>query len=202
MNEQCAAEGATPPIVLVPGWLDNASKMGSLATFLRKEGFAVFVFSPQPSDGSVPIETLASQLAEEIERQFVPGQRVDYVGFSMGGLIGRAYLQWMGGSQRIRRFITISTPHCGALGARLAWQPALRQMAPESTFITSLNANLDELAARPFLSIWTPLDLTVLPADSSVLPVGEAQRIINPAHALMVYDRRVQRIVADFLAEP
>lgn len=202
MNEQHSADSTSYPVVLVPGWLDNASKMGSLAIFLRQEGFDPLIYSPQPSDGSVPVETLAGQLAEEIERQFVPGQRVDYVGFSMGGIIGRVYLQWMGGGQRIRRFVTIATPHRGAMGAKLAWQPALRQMTPDSAFITSLNENLDELAARPFLSIWTPLDLTVLPADSSVLPVGETRRIINPAHALMVYDRRVQRVVADFLGDP
>lgn len=190
------------PVVLVPGWLDNANKMGSLATYLRKEGFVPLILSPQPSDGSVPVETLAGQLAQEIERRCAPGQQIDYVGFSMGGLIGRAYLQWMGGNERIRRFVTISTPHRGAIGGRLAWQPALRQMAPDSPFITSLNENLDALTSRPFLSIWTPLDLTVVPADSSVLPVGEARRIINPAHALMVYDRRVQRIVVEFLAAP
>ncbi|MCB0042237.1 MAG: alpha/beta fold hydrolase [Caldilineaceae bacterium] len=202
MNEKRAADSGSIPVVLVPGWLDNANKMGSLATFLQKEGFATLILSPQPSDGSVPVETLAGQLAEEIERRFAPGQMIDYVGFSMGGLIGRSYLHWLGGSERIRRFVTISTPHRGAIGGRLAWQPALRQMAPDSPFITSLNENLGDLESRPFLSIWTPLDLTVVPADSSVLPVGEARRIINPAHALMVYDRRVQRAVAEFLAEP
>jgi hypothetical protein len=39
----------------------------------------------------------------------------------------------------------------------------------------------------------------VIPSDSSVLPVGKSLRIVNPAHALMVYDPRVQRAVADFL---
>ena len=200
MTTEHASDSANVPVVLVPGWLDNANKMNSLAAFLRKEGFATLICSPQPSDGSVPIETLAAQLGEEIERHFLPGQQVDYVGFSMGGLIGRTYLQWLDGSRRIRRFVTISTPHRGAIGGRLAWQPALRQMNPDSTFMTTLNESFDELASRPFLSIWTPLDLTVVPADSSVLPVGEARRVINPAHALMVYDRRVQRLVADFLA--
>ena len=202
MNTNRTADSTNNPVVLVPGWLDNANKMGALAAFLRKEGFATLVLSPQPSDGSVPVETLAGLLAEEIERHFAPGQNIDYVGFSMGGLIGRAYLHWMGGSGRIGRFVTISTPHRGAIGGRLAWQPALRQMAPDSPFITSLNENLHDLASRPFLSTWTPLDLTVVPADSSVLPVGEARRLINPAHALMVHDRRVQRAVAEFLAAP
>lgn len=202
MVTERSTDSARVPVVLVPGWLDNANKMNSLAVFLRKEGFATLICSPQPSDGSVPIETLAAQLAEEIERRVLPGQQVDYVGFSMGGLIGRTYLQQPAGNQRIRRFVTISTPHRGAIGGRLAWQPALRQMNPDGAFIKTLNEDLAHLEARPFLSIWTPLDLTVVPADSSVLPVGESRRVINPAHALMVYDRRVQRMVADFLATP
>ena len=108
MNEKRAADSGSIPVVLVPGWLDNANKMGSLATFLRKEGFATLILSPQPSDGSVPVETLAGQLAEEIERRFAPGQMIDFVGFSMGGLIGRAYLHWMGGSERMLKRLDLS----------------------------------------------------------------------------------------------
>jgi triacylglycerol lipase len=85
------------------------------------------------------------------------------------------------------------------VGANIAWQPALRQMHRGSSFMQELNAHLTDLETIPFLSIWTPLDLTVIPANSSVLPVGRAQRIVNPAHALMVHDPRVQRAVADFL---
>lgn len=189
----------TVPIILIPGWLDNANKMNSMNAFLRGQGFRAETVSPQPSDGSVPIETLAAQALDEINARIGAASMFDYVGFSMGGIIGRYLLHALGARQRVRRFVTISSPHRGVVGANLAWQPALRQMHQGSSFMQELNAHLDDLAAIPFLSIWTPLDLTVIPANSSVLPVGRAQRIINPAHALMVYDPRVQRAVADFL---
>jgi triacylglycerol lipase len=66
-------------------------------------------------------------------------------------------------------------------------------------FIEALNQHLDDFTDVPLLSIWTPLDLTIVPPDSSVLPVGESLKVLNPAHAWMVYDPRVQQAVADFL---
>ena len=192
--------GATPPVVLTPGWLDNASKMESLQTFLQRAGFTGEIVSPQPSDGSVPLEALATQALTEIDQRLGADAVFDYVGFSMGGIIGRVILHRLGAKHRIRRFVTISSPHRGVIGANIAWQPALRQMHRGSSFMQELNTQLADLETIPFLSIWTPLDLTVIPANSSVLPVGQSKRIINPAHALMVYDARVQHAVADFLA--
>lgn len=187
------------PVILIPGWLDNAAKMNSLRAFLQNEGLAAETVSPQPSDGSVPIETLATQALTEINARIGSATPFDYVGFSMGGIIGRVILHQLGAKARVRRFVTISSPHQGVIGAQFAWQPALRQMHRGSAFMRELNNHLTDFETIPFLSIWTPLDLTVIPANSSVLPVGRAQKILSPAHALMVYDPRVQRAVADFL---
>ncbi|GIK72057.1 MAG: alpha/beta hydrolase [Chloroflexota bacterium] len=189
------------PVILIPGWLDIESKMDALSDYLRGKGFTTEIVSPQPSDGSVPIETLATQALAEIDRRIGSGARFDYIGFSMGGIIGRTILHWLGGKERIRRFVTISTPHRGVVVAQLTWQPALRQMQMGGPFIESLNAHLDDFANIPFLSIWTPLDLTVLPPDSSVIAAAESLKIVSPAHALMVYDPRVQNAVAQFLGK-
>jgi len=191
--------GSSTPVVLIPGWMDAAGKMEAMAKFLRKKGFSPLIVSPQPSDGSVPIETLAIQALAEIEAQIGAEAAFDYVGFSMGGLIGRVIVHWLDGKKRIRRFVTISTPHQGIFIAQLSWQPALRQMRMGGPFIAALNQHLGDFAEIPFLSIWTPFDLMVMPPESSVLPVGESLKVLNPAHVLMVYDPRVQQAVADFL---
>jgi triacylglycerol lipase len=187
------------PVILIPGWLDNAGKMKQMLDYLRGAGFEGETVSPQPSDGSVPLETLATQALAEIDQRIGAAGVFDYVGFSMGGIIGRVILHWLVEKHRVRRFVTISSPHRGVVGTNAAWQPALRQMHRGSSFMNELNGHLTDLETIPFLSIWTPLDLTVIPSDSSVLPVGKSLRIVNPAHALMVYDPRVQRAVADFL---
>jgi triacylglycerol lipase len=194
-----AMQESSVPVVLIPGWLDIESKMEGLADYLREKGYTTAIVSPQPSDGSVPIETLATQALAEIDRRLGADARFDYIGFSMGGIIGRTILHWLGGKQRIRRFVTISTPHRGVVVAQMTWQPALRQMQMAGPFIEALNSHLDDFTDIPFLSIWTPMDLTVVPPDSSVLPVGESLKIVSPAHAFMVYDPRVQRAISDFL---
>jgi len=191
--------GSPTPVVLIPGWMDAAGKMEAMAKFLRKKGFSPLIVSPQPSDGSVPIETLAVQALAEVDAQIGAEAAFDCVGFSMGGLIGRVIVHWLGGKKRIRRFVTISTPHQGVFTAQWAWQPALRQMQMGGPFIAALNQHLSDFAEIPFLSIWTPFDLMVMPSDSSVLPVGKSLKVLNPAHALMVYDPRVQQAVANFL---
>ena len=50
--------------VLVPGWLDNDRTLTRLRTFLELNGVHAVICSPQPSDGSAPIERLAEQLAD------------------------------------------------------------------------------------------------------------------------------------------
>ncbi|HQY92027.1 MAG TPA: hypothetical protein PLS79_10505, partial [Caldilinea sp.] len=83
------------PVILVPGWLDIASKMKALQSYLHKAGFDAQIVSPQPSDGSVPLETLATQALAEIDARIGAETVFDYVGFSMGGLIGRVLLHWL-----------------------------------------------------------------------------------------------------------
>ena len=186
-------------VILVPGWLDNIATMGKMAEHLREIGYNALVCSPQPSDGRAPIEELAAQLAAFAAEAVPAGERFHYIGFSMGGLIGRYYLQELGGRERMANLVTIATPHRGTYMAHSLWLPAVRQMRPESVFINHLNTDLSPLAERRFVSIWTPLDLSVVPASSSELPVGESRRVFGIAHALMPLNRRVWRAVEDAL---
>ncbi len=131
--------------------------------------------------------------------QFPAGQAIDFFGFSMGGIIGRVYLQQMGGWQRIRRFITASTPHRGTFTAYLMPFHAAVQMRPTSRLLRSLNADLSFLEQTRFVSIYTPLDLTIVPYTRSRLPVGEFRRVWTPFHAYVPFDRRVMAVVAESL---
>jgi triacylglycerol lipase len=51
-------------------------------------------------------------------------------------------------------------------------------------------------------SLWTPLDLMILPAQSSRLPIGREILVPAPLHALMLHDPRAIRAVAEVLAAP
>ncbi len=185
--------------VLVPGWMDNDRTLGRLRTFLELNGIRSVICSPQPSDGSASIRRLAEQLAAFVEDGFGPDEPVNLFGFSMGGLIHRVYLQEMGGWRRVHKFVTVATPHRGTMTARLVTHQAGLQMRPDSEFIMQLNRDLSALERVQFTSIWSPFDLTIVPANSSILPVGKARRIWSPAHGIMMYDTNVMRVVAGVL---
>jgi triacylglycerol lipase len=189
--------------VLVPGWLDNDRTLARLRTFLGLNGVRAVICSPQPSDGSAPIQRLAEQLAAFIKSGFGADEPVNLFGFSMGGLIHRVYLQEMEGWRRVDKFVTVATPHRGTMTARLASRmvahEAWEQMRPESQFILNLNRDLAPLERVQFTSVWSPLDLTIVPANSSVLPVGESRRVWSPAHGVMMFDPNVMRVVAQLL---
>jgi Lecithin:cholesterol acyltransferase len=56
----------------------------------------------------------ADRLKEFIDKKIPPPEKFDIVAHSMGGLIGRIYLQKLGGNARVVKFVTIGTPHLGS----------------------------------------------------------------------------------------
>lgn len=185
--------------ILVPGFGDDERSLHGLAQYLARYGVDLFSFSPQPSDGNAGIEELAGKLAQLIDDHVVSNQAMNLVGFSMGGLICRYYLQHLCTERAIERLVTVATPHKGTWSAYSLNRPACIQMRPGSKFLYELNRDLSALKQINFTSIWSPFDLTVFPAVSSWLPVGQIITVLSPLHQTMLYDHRVCRAIADCL---
>ena len=181
--------------------MDNVRTLRRFGAYLEGIGHRPYYCSPQPSNGSVPIERLAEQLAIYVETTFDRNEPVNLFGFSMGGLIDRYFLQRLGGVERVARFVTVATPHQGTQTARVFPFPAAVQMRPSSDFLNDLNSDLTALEQVRFTSIWTPFDLTIVPSTSSVLPVGRSRRVYAAAHGLIPYDPFVMRSVGEALSE-
>lgn len=190
-----------PPVILVHGIKDSARKMRHLAAYLEGEGWPSHACSLEPCNGSVGIDILAGQLHDYIDATLPAPTRFHLVGFSMGGLISRYYLQRLGGLDRVERFVTIATPHRGSLWAHLLSRPACRQMRPGSPFLRDLDTDADQLARVHFTSLWSPLDAIILPASHSVHPAAHNRRLLSPGHPLMVTQRHCLQAVADALRE-
>jgi len=186
----------TVPTILVPGFGDQESSLRGLEEYLSRRVGPTRTLSPQPSDGTVEIEALAQRLAEQIDQIIAPTDPFNLIGFSMGGLISRYYLQHLAARGRVERLITIASPHQGTWSAYLFNVPAALQMRPGSQFLQRLNRDLTPLQAVAFSSLWSPFDLTIVPATSSWLPVGEIVPIASPFHRTMVLDPQVLRAVS------
>src|SRR5262249_57307730 len=106
------------------------------------------------------------------------------------------------GAAWVRRFVTISSPHYGTATAYLSRKPGVLQLRPDSPFLAELNGDLAALDRVDVTSMWTPLDLMILPPQSSRLPLGREVLVAAPLHALMLHDPRALRAVAEALTAP
>ncbi len=190
------------PILLVHGLMDTSYKMRKISSYLQDLGWQVADIDLDANTGDTRLEILAGQVADLIDRTFAPQQRIDLLGFSMGGLVTRYYLQRLGGLDRVDRFITISTPHRGTIAANFSWRTGCMQMRPNSDFIADLTKDVDRLHRINFTSFWTPFDLIILPPSSSQLGFGTERQFPVIAHPLMVADRRVLKEIHSALIQP
>ena len=188
-------------IILVHGFTDNARRMGHMATYLKRRGHNVLTPTLLPSNGIVPLEELAKQLEIFIQKNISVTDRIDLVGFSMGGLICRYYLQRLGGLSLTDRFISISTPHNGTLTAHLFGRVGTRQMKPDSLFLRDLNSDADQLKKISCSVLYTPMDFTIIPARSSIVSFATTTRFFVPVHFLMVYYSPVLKTIDQILSK-
>jgi triacylglycerol lipase len=172
--------------LLVHGIYDSERCMRTMKRLLEARGWQVRSISLKPNNASVPFDVMARQLDDFASASFPAGEKFDLVGFSMGGLVSRYYIQKMGGYRRVRRFVTVSAPNHGTVWAWLSGRSGVKQMRPGSPMLRDLNGDLGTLAALDYTSIYTPFDLSIVPAGSSRMPVGRNVVVWIPLHPLMV----------------
>lgn len=190
------------PVLLVHGIDDDARSLAPLAEGLARAGFQdVQIVELKPNNGAAPISVLAGQVAEAAGslRARTGSARVDVVAFSMGALVSRYYLQRLEGRSHVRRFVSISGPHAGTLTGWLRANPGARDMRPGSELLRGLAADEAAFGDVQVFSLWTPLDLMIVPARSSRLAGARERTIPVVLHPLMLRDGRVLRSVEEAL---
>ncbi|MEL6937635.1 MAG: alpha/beta fold hydrolase [Cyanobacteria bacterium J06598_1] len=191
------------PVVLVHGIWNTEQIFYPLKAYLEQAGWCVHTFSMTPNNGDAPIEVLAEQVAQFVERTFEGDrnhkQTFDLIGFSMGGLVSRYYLQRLGGLASVRKFVAISTPHYGTALALGSDRTGIRQMRPNSPFIIALNQDAYRLKDIQVSSLWTLFDLLILPPWSSKLQLGETRRLNVGSHNRMIRDLAGLEAIAQIL---
>ena len=193
------------PLLCVPGIDDTSARFNKMRAALLKRGVdRVAVLDIIPSDGSIAFEVMAGQVqaAAQTLQQTTPAAKIDIVAFSMGTLAVRYYLQRLGGRSLVRRFISIAGPHHGTLMAYLRQNIGCRQMRPGSAWLRDLSADKNAWGGVEVFSFWTPLDLMIVPAHSSILEQGQTRTFGVLLHPWMLSDKRVIEAVAQTLTAP
>jgi triacylglycerol lipase len=191
------------PVLLVHGFWDTATLFDRMSAYLQSLGRSTYGLDLVPNNGDLGLDVLAQQVCDYIDRTFAPEQPIDLVGYSMGGIVSRYYIQRLGGIDRVRRFVTVASPHHGTWTAYTFDRPGCIHMRPNSEFLQDLNRDAIDLLGRiQFTSLWTPFDLMILPAQSSIMPVGQNIELPVLVHRWMVSDSRSLQAIGQVLCEP
>jgi pimeloyl-ACP methyl ester carboxylesterase len=194
-DERTAREREQRTVVLVHGYLSNRAAMFPLQAYLRMRGFAqVLTFNYRSSHG---VERGARELREFL-RERVRGGRIDLVCHSLGGLVGRVYLQELGGARRVDRCITLGTPHAGTYNAYWLTSRVGAELRPDSRVLTRLRKSRPAASRVRFTSI-------VAGSDNLVIPrvFARHERVVHVpdlGHVAMLFSPTVLSHVVDALA--
>jgi len=190
-------------VVMVHGIFQTEWRcFGFLRRDLEERGVECLVPSLKPADGRDGLPVLAEQLKREIDARFGPKDRIVLVGFSMGGLVSRHYLQELGGAKRCDAFFTISTPHHGTAMAHLCYGEGARQMRCGSPWLAHLAQTEHRLGKMPIVSYRTPADLVIIPSCSSEWARAENISVACALHPLMTASPKVRKDILSRLETP
>jgi triacylglycerol lipase len=171
------------PVLLVHGLADGASVVPPLQRGLR--GCGVGPFIPVGFNASGPdIRMAARALGEQVELACArgAGRSALVIGYSLGGLVARYYVQRLGGDAYVPLVITLATPHGGTATALLAPpHPLLRQLRPGSELLTELAEPAVGCHTR-FVAFYSDLDEAVIPAARGRIdhPDLKARNVLVP----------------------
>jgi triacylglycerol esterase/lipase EstA (alpha/beta hydrolase family) len=170
------AHAASPPVLVVAGLTETTQQLQTILGRLQNDGFTAFGMqlpstNGQPGCGDIAqsARAVASQ-AQQVLNQTGAAQ-LDVIGHSEGGLALRYYVKNLGGTSQVATYVSLGTPQHGTTQASGgffgAFCPAVGQMAPNSTFLQSLNSPTDVPAPVVYTALGTTADTLVTPAPQA-----------------------------------
>ena len=178
------------PLILIHGLWNNSRIFNKLYnSLIEKSDIPLFIPNLPHRLGSVPLIKLANDLDKYILSELAKYKTIDLLGFSMGGLIGRIWLQKLGGFLRTKNFITVGTPHMGTLTAQFVPNclfSGIADMKRKSYLINQLNNDITKLKMVYCKSFYCRSDLMVFPGWEAIMPLGYKQSLPVFAHRELV----------------
>ncbi len=197
--------GDRHPVVLVHGILDTKKVFNKMSNYLKKEGWnEVYALNLKPNYGVVSLTVLAQQVKTFIDDNFAQNQKINLIGFSMGGIVTRYYLQKLGGIEKVVRYISISAPNNGTFLAYFLPFQGIVEMRFKSQLLNSLNQEINQVFNNINVTIiYTPFDLMIIPSHSSKMNFNNHEfKIPVLIHRWMLKDERVLTQIKDSLLKP
>lgn len=194
LSGMSTAAAQSEPIIFVHGYSGSTSNWNTMvsrftgsgypSSKLYRFGYNSLVYSNKTS---------ASQLSTYVNsvRANNGNAAVSIIAHSNGGLVSRWFRAKLGGTAKMRRFITLGTPHNGTSWAYGCYSPACYEMHYGSSF-------LYELAGQGCdRSLWSATDGVILPATSA--KCGASTQTASVGHVTLLEDSSVYSQVRQLL---
>lgn len=178
------------PIILLHGYAMNRANFLPLARRLAAAGLGPVLGFEYWTLGKV--STAARRLAAFVDevRTATGADKVDLIGHSMGGLVGRYYVALGGGGDRVHNLITIGSPHSGAIVSGAGIGRPSHELAPGSAFLERLGSAATPAGVR-ITTIWSRADALVAGARDAHLPGADEIVYDDLGHLTLLVSRRV-----------
>ena len=191
-------DGPGDVIVFVHGYFQNRANFLGLARGIRNAHVGPMYGFNYPWLSRV--EKNAERLAAFVEKVCAASGRehVALVAHSLGGLVALEYMQSEAGARRVRKCVTIASPHAGIpwKGPILGWVGD--QMRSGSAWLSDRAGRKIEV---PTLSIYSTHDNMVHPPATSQLATrgGRDLAVEGLGHLAILFDPKVVGAVVEFL---
>ena len=176
-------------VLLVHGYFCNRGVWARAQRQLRAEGVPCTALTLEPAFGRIDDWVPAIEAAVvALTRQ--TGRPPVLVAHSMGGLAVRAWLAAQAdgpvADARVRRVVTIGTPHHGTWMARFGHSPNARQMRQGHPWLATLAAAESTRRRAHFTCFFGHADNIVFPATTATLDGADNRHLDGVAHVAMV----------------
>lgn len=188
------------PVIVLHGYAMNRANFLPLALKLSKAGLGPIMGFEYWTLGRTA--AAARQLGWFVDqvREATGAADVDVIGHSMGGVVGRYYVQLAGGDGQVRRLITLGSPHGGTDVSSLGIGHPGRELLVGSKLVTRLAAAPPPAKTR-ITTIWSRADALVPGSKQRPLAGAETIMFDDLGHVALLGSRRVAQLVIERLSD-
>jgi pimeloyl-ACP methyl ester carboxylesterase len=199
-KEKQATDGDTP-VLLLHGLFHNRACWLWARFRLRNRGYkALYAINLPPW---YDVERLTERVSKKVDelRHSSGVDKIHLVGYSMGGMIARNYIQLRGGEQKVEACVLLSCPNGGSKLVPFALTPLGKHLLPGSEF-------LQRLAAAPLppevrlTAIVNRHDNMSLPLENGRLAGVRNIELTGMGHVSVLYRSRAIEAIAQSIREP
>jgi triacylglycerol lipase len=195
---------AHTPVLFVHGWNASASTWTTMIGRFKRDGWSSAELANFSYNSSQSNATTAAIIGQKVDSILAAtgAARVEIVTHSMGALSARYYVRNLGGDGKVDALVSLGGPNHGTNTALLCLQTACREMYPNSTFLSALNATDETWGTPRYATWWSPCDEVINPRSSTALLDAVNTQTACVSHSQLHEDAGVYAQVRDWVSQP